>query len=171
MESPKHLYRSTSNKVFGGVAGGLGEYFAVDPVIIRILFVILIFAGGASILIYPLLWIAIPAEPIKPFGFSQTADSFTDSAAAESNPLNTTPPPLVIDEPKKSNGPLIAGSILVVIGLLFLLEKLIPNINFGDLWPALLIIVGGVLIFTSMNRKNIEKSEKPNDTNSDNPSL
>lgn len=171
MESPKHLYRSTSNKVFGGVAGGLGDYFAVDPVIIRILFVILVFAGGASILIYPLLWIAIPAEPIKPFSFQQNAGTFTEDAASEGNPVNTTPPPFAVDEPKKSNGPLIAGSILVVVGLLFLIDKLLPNVNFGDLWPALLIIVGGVLIFTSMNRKNNENNEKSNDNHSDNPSL
>lgn len=171
MESPKHLYRSTSNKVFGGVAGGLGEYFAVDPVIIRILFVILVFAGGASILIYPLLWIAIPAEPIKPFSFHQTADPNTGEPGSENNPLFTTPPPIVTGEAKKNNGPLIAGSILVVIGLLFLIDKLLPNVNFGDLWPALLIIVGGVLIFTSMNRKSIENNEKPDDTNSENKSL
>jgi phage shock protein C len=171
MESPKHLYRSTSNKVFGGVAGGLGEYFAVDPVIIRILFVILVFAGGASILIYPLLWIAIPAEPIKPFSFQQTADPNTGEPGSENNPLFTTPPPFAANDIKKNNGPLIAGSILVVIGLLFLMDKLLPNVSFGDLWPALLIIVGGVLIFTSMNKKTIENNDQPTDTNADNKSI
>lgn len=168
MESPKHLYRSTSNKVFGGVAGGLGEYFAVDPVIIRILFVILVFAGGASILIYPLLWIAIPAEPIKPFSFQQNAD--TSAGETANNPSFTTPPPVVTEESKKRNGPIVAGSILVVVGLLFMIDKLLPNVNFGDLWPALLIIVGGVLIFTSMNKKNADNPEQPDQTNSDSQS-
>jgi phage shock protein PspC (stress-responsive transcriptional regulator) len=56
----KRLYRDPENSVIGGVCGGLAAYFAVDPVIFRLLFVIFFFAGGASILVYVILWIVLP---------------------------------------------------------------------------------------------------------------
>jgi phage shock protein C len=49
----KHLYRSQTNKVFGGLFGGLGEYFEVDPVVLRLMGVlILIFTGLVPGLIF-----------------------------------------------------------------------------------------------------------------------
>jgi phage shock protein PspC (stress-responsive transcriptional regulator) len=58
---PKRLYRDPENAVFGGVCGGLGTYLGIDPVIIRILFVILLIAGyGVWGLVYIVLWIALP---------------------------------------------------------------------------------------------------------------
>jgi phage shock protein C len=60
----KKLYRSRKNKVLGGVCGGLGEYFDIDPTIIRIVFVILLLPGGFPGLIpYVILWIVVPPEP------------------------------------------------------------------------------------------------------------
>jgi len=63
MEETKKLYRSNTQKVIGGVAGGLGEYFNIDPVIIRVLFVLLILAGGGGLLLYVIMWIFIPQNP------------------------------------------------------------------------------------------------------------
>lgn len=57
----RKLYRDTDNSVIGGVCSGIAAYFDTDPVIIRIVLVALCFAGGASFIIYPILWIAIPA--------------------------------------------------------------------------------------------------------------
>jgi len=56
----RKLYRDTDNAVIGGVAAGLGNYFDVDPVLFRIIFCALIFAGGSAFPIYILLWIAMP---------------------------------------------------------------------------------------------------------------
>ncbi|MFO7669114.1 MAG: PspC domain-containing protein [Bacteroidales bacterium] len=56
----KKLYRDPENSVIGGVCGGLSAYFNMDPVIFRLLFVIFFFAGGASILVYLILWIVLP---------------------------------------------------------------------------------------------------------------
>jgi phage shock protein PspC (stress-responsive transcriptional regulator) len=58
--SSKRLYRDPENSVIAGVCGGLAAYFGVDPVIFRLLFVIFFFAGGASILVYVILWIVLP---------------------------------------------------------------------------------------------------------------
>jgi phage shock protein C len=59
---PSRLYRSRSQKMIAGVCGGLGEYFDVDPVLIRLLFVVTAFISGVGILAYLVLWIIVPFE-------------------------------------------------------------------------------------------------------------
>jgi phage shock protein C len=59
----KKLSRSVDNRMFAGVAGGLADYLNLDPVIVRLIFVILMLAGGPGILIYIVLWIIMPEEP------------------------------------------------------------------------------------------------------------
>jgi len=56
----RRLYRDTENRYIGGVCSGLGAYFKVDPIVMRILFVVLLFANGIGILAYLVLWIAVP---------------------------------------------------------------------------------------------------------------
>jgi phage shock protein C len=60
----KHLYRSNNNKVVAGVCGGLAEYFNVDPVIPRIIFLLIALPGGISILAYFIFWIVMPKQPV-----------------------------------------------------------------------------------------------------------
>ena len=59
----KRLYRSQTNKVVAGVCGGLAEYFNIDPVIPRIIFLLTVLPGGISILAYFIFWIVMPSEP------------------------------------------------------------------------------------------------------------
>lgn len=61
MASPRRLFRS-KEKMVGGVCAGLGNYFDIDPTIVRILFVVIAFAGGASLLAYLIMWIIVPEE-------------------------------------------------------------------------------------------------------------
>jgi phage shock protein PspC (stress-responsive transcriptional regulator) len=56
----RRLYRDPDDAVLGGICGGLGSYFNIDPVIFRVLFVIFFFAGGIAGLIYLVLWIILP---------------------------------------------------------------------------------------------------------------
>ena len=62
-KEPKRLYRSRSKRMLGGVCGGLGEYLNIDPVVLRVIFVIVGFLYGASLLIYLIMWILVPEEP------------------------------------------------------------------------------------------------------------
>ena len=57
---PKRLYRDPDRKMVGGVAAGLGAYFNLDPIWFRLLFLLITFAGGSGLLIYLILWIALP---------------------------------------------------------------------------------------------------------------
>ena len=65
MSDYKKIIRSNKNKMIGGVCGGLGEYFSIDPNIIRILCVVSVFVGGAGILAYIIAWIIIPPETME----------------------------------------------------------------------------------------------------------
>jgi phage shock protein PspC (stress-responsive transcriptional regulator) len=56
----KQIYRDPDNKIISGLSGGLGAYFNIDPVIVRVIFVLLSLFYGTSILIYIILWIVIP---------------------------------------------------------------------------------------------------------------
>ena len=59
-EGPRRLYRSRDERVIGGVCGGLAEYFGIDPLIVRIIAVALVFAGGAGFLAYLAAWLLVP---------------------------------------------------------------------------------------------------------------
>ena len=62
-ETTKKLYRSRTERWLAGVCGGLGNYFAVDPTLVRVIFVILSLTFGSGLLIYLILWLIIPNEP------------------------------------------------------------------------------------------------------------
>jgi phage shock protein C len=60
MPGYKRLYRDSDNRILGGVCSGLGAYWNVDPILLRILFIFLFFGIGTGFLLYLILWIAIP---------------------------------------------------------------------------------------------------------------
>lgn len=55
------MYRDVDRRIIGGVCAGLAAYWHLDVVLMRVLFVVFAFAGGASLIIYPILWIVMPA--------------------------------------------------------------------------------------------------------------
>lgn len=60
---PKRLFRSQKDRIIGGVCGGIGNFFTIDPVLVRVIWAILFFAAGAGLLAYIIAWIIIPEEP------------------------------------------------------------------------------------------------------------
>jgi phage shock protein C len=141
----KKLYRSNKDKMLGGVAGGLAEYFAIDPTLVRIIFVVSLFAGGAGVLAYIILWIVVPEEPYT-FPSSGTQTNTEKDEESGTEPDQTAQPDpeqyaraMAEQKHKRSS---ILGVILVIIGLLFLLDNFIPRIHFGDFWPLVLVALG-----------------------------
>jgi phage shock protein C len=59
---PKHLVRIHKNRKIAGVCAGLGAYFNMDPALVRIVMLALVFAGGWGILLYLIAWIVMPLE-------------------------------------------------------------------------------------------------------------
>ncbi len=161
----KKLRRSQKDSVIGGVAGGLGEYFDTDPVIFRILFVVLTLTGGGGVFIYLLMWIFIPKQDVilqaqQDFSNDQsstTQDSNINEKKAEEKEetaFNPITPERKEKSPIKSkkNGNLIGGAILIVVGLFFLADDFFPWFDWEYLWPAALIIVGLAIIKINYNK-------------------
>jgi len=163
MEKNKRLYRSVKSKVFGGVAGGIAEYFDIDPIIIRLLFVIIAFAGGGGAVVYLILWVALPLEPIVPFTMNMGSGESSGTENQGSQPgadfASGASNPYAMPVKSENRNGLIAGIILISLGLIFLANRFIPNINFGDLWPLVLVVLGGVLIATSFAERKSDKQE------------
>ncbi len=65
MSTARRLTRSTLNKKIAGVCGGLAEYFDLDPTLVRVLWLLLIFFGGTGLLAYLILWIVLPPAPVR----------------------------------------------------------------------------------------------------------
>lgn len=62
MDETRKLQRSTSNKMIAGICAGIGKYFNLDPTIIRVIYVLMVFFAGFGILLYLILWLVIPSE-------------------------------------------------------------------------------------------------------------
>ncbi len=73
----KRLYRSRDQRMLFGVCGGIGEYFDFDPTLVRLIFIIFALVFGSGILLYILMWLIIPEEPLP----------------ASAEPAEKTPPP------------------------------------------------------------------------------
>ena len=147
----KRLYRSRQSKIFGGVAGGLGEYFDVDPVFVRAIFVAFTLAWGAGLLIYIVLWIITPLRVL-----SQTAvtDNGLEVGFEEIEAEPTDP------KVKERRGR-IAAFLLIIAGSLLFLNNVIESIQFWDIFPLGLIAIGGYLLYFSFkeNKENNDYDE------------
>lgn len=80
---PKRLYRSSDQKMLLGVAGGLAEYFEVDPTLIRIGFILLTLLGGGGLLLYVVLAVIMPSEETLDAHPREAARSTVDEAVSE----------------------------------------------------------------------------------------
>ena len=61
----KRLYKSNTNKVIDGVCGGIGEYFNIDPTLVRLAWVVFCALGGSGLLAYIIMAIIMPSRPIE----------------------------------------------------------------------------------------------------------
>jgi phage shock protein C len=143
----KRLVRTRKDSVIGGVCGGLGRHLNLDPVIIRVIFVLAVIFAGTGLLVYIVLWIVMPLEPENPLVDNIFNKQTVNEDASSFSPVSAPDP--VVRKTPRSEGSLWGGLILIVVGMLFLVSRFIPGIHFGDLWPVLLIVVGVILISKS----------------------
>ncbi len=122
---PRRLERSSEDRVIAGVCGGLGEYFGVDAVLIRIVAVVLVFAGGAGLLLYAIGWIAMP-EAAGVSSDQETVGSHTAAGHAES-----------------ASRPVVLGLVFVALGAFFLIDEIWGDaLSWKYIWPVALIAIG-----------------------------
>ena len=118
--------RSRGDRVIAGVCGGLGRYLGIDPVLLRVAFIILSLANGLGLIAYVVAWVAIPEE-----GADQPA----------------APAP----EPRRETGRMVLGGSLVVLGLVLLLDRLAPDLD-ELFWPVAVVAVGVAIILMGLRR-------------------
>jgi phage shock protein C len=149
----KKLYRSNKDKMIGGVAAGLGDYFDIDHTLVRVLFVVTLFLGGTGVLAYIIMWIIVPEEPII-FNTQETKSENTAETGGESEQkqFDANAYYSALDSQREKRR-IFAGAILVILGLMFLADNFIPRIRFGDFWPLILIGIGiGLLLNAKRNK-------------------
>jgi phage shock protein PspC (stress-responsive transcriptional regulator) len=73
----KRLYRNTDDSIISGVASGLAQYFDVDPVIVRVLFVVALFFNGFGLLAYIILWLIVPATKTTADKYAMRGENMT----------------------------------------------------------------------------------------------
>jgi phage shock protein PspC (stress-responsive transcriptional regulator) len=143
----KRLYRSRRDKMISGVCGGLGEYFKIDPVLIRLIFVILAFINAIGIIAYILLWIIVPPEG-KGGRPSEVVRENIEEIKEEAEKITKGVKVEVESEDRRNR--IFFGFIIIIIGLLLLLANF--NVIYwsaiGKLWPLFLVLLGFYLIAT-----------------------
>jgi phage shock protein C len=123
----ERLLRRGTDRVIAGVCSGLGRYLGIDPVLLRIAFVILALAGGGGVVLYIVGWILIPEE--KP-----------------GEELGSVPPS------STETLRLVAGGVLIAVGVILLLNLSIPRIG-KYLWPLALVAIGIAVIVQASARR------------------
>lgn len=177
----KKLYKSRDDKWFGGVCGGIGEYFEVDSIIIRIVAIILgLVTSGILIFIYLLLCFLIPYEPIREYTMhSKKFSSFySNSSGVNGYNTNFNSSAYNFEDEKinKNKNQQKIGLFLIVIGVILFLGNVLPKYMSDFIVPVCLLISGLLLIISSVPFKeknknvNYENVNNVNYNNTDNSS-
>jgi phage shock protein C len=122
--------------MIGGVAAGVADWINADPALVRIAWAILVpITSGAALLAYVVAWVVLPEAPKK-----------TGEAADAA--------PVAADTPRdEGRTALLVGGGLIVIGLWFFAREYLPDIDWGFVWPLLLIGVGILILAGTMRRR------------------
>jgi phage shock protein PspC (stress-responsive transcriptional regulator) len=145
------LERSTTNRVIGGVCGGIAEYLAVDPTLVRVVFVVTAFlTAGLGVLAYIVLLVLMP-QPGQPAPFtsnpptaSAEATARMDASSATTTPATVTPVDPAVHAAEAERRRMAFGYLLIAVGLAFLLSNagVFRFVQWQFLWPLVLIGIG-----------------------------
>ena len=128
------------NKVIGGVCSGLANFFGLDVALVRIAFVIAFMFASFGFWLYIILWIVLPVDGQQ---------STINSQQSESEPVSESESVSKSESKVKS---ILAGSFVILIGLLFLVNNFIPINWVWKLWPLILVAIGVVMIVTASKK-------------------
>ena len=161
----KKLYRSSRQNVVAGVCGGLAEYLNTDVTIIRLIWVLAFFLWGAGVLAYIIAAIIIPKEPRAESSKGTVVideegnEIFVPNEQSAGHEDGNRESSGYENASGKNNSLLFVGGAMVVVGGLILMDKFLPLRQYfrhirGYGWPVLLIIVGVIILISSLRSKN-----------------
>ena len=137
------LYRSSSDRMLFGVSGGLAEQLDVDPTFVRLGWIALGFiTAGVAILAYIVLAIVVPEESAEAGSGAAGSEDDTEGEAVRSDGGGSP-------GPRRERGfGVVVGGLLIVLGVMFLGVNLdlFAWIDWGIVWPVVLILLGLLLI-------------------------
>jgi phage shock protein C len=141
----KKLFRKPSAAMLGGVCAGLGEYFALDPMLIRVFIVLWAVTGGSAFLLYLVLWVVIPLEvdsaPMK-------LDERIKMVSQEMSVVFQHPNAQLI---------IFAGIGLIGMGAFFLIQQAgfpwLSWFRWDWIWPVILVLAGLFILFRALTKK------------------
>ena len=158
----KRLYRSRSDRMIWGVCGGLAKYFGIDPTIVRVFFVLLIFANGLGILAYIILAVVVPLESSQVTTPKETVRENVEEMKETATELGREVQSALTGERDESEEVTkarrqrlnILGIVLIVVGGLFLLGSfnLFWWFHWGNLWPLIIVAIGVLIILSARRR-------------------
>jgi phage shock protein PspC (stress-responsive transcriptional regulator) len=129
-----------------GVAGGMAEWFDIDSSVVRLVWALLILAGGVGLLLYIIAAIVVPEEPL---GLPEAAPAAPDPNQARWDERQAR---RAARRARRGNGGIVAGIVLVFVGGWFLLQRLIPAFDSSYVFPGILVIVGAALVIGALGR-------------------
>ncbi len=144
----KQMFRSKSDRMLFGVCAGIAKYFEIDPVLVRVLFVISAFFGGFGVLVYIVLAIVMPEEgkeaPMNKEDFKKNAEEFGKEMKDSAEKFSQDWREHKHEHRYHSGGRFWVGALLLFFGVMFLLGSLgfVAFSIIGHLWPVILILVG-----------------------------
>ena len=161
----ERLYRSESDRVIAGVCGGLARYLRIDPLILRILFVVLAMVNGIGLMVYLVMWIVVPSAGAQPGTQEETIRRNVDEIGARARELGQEArDALHATRGQTTSGAeghppqraIVGGAILIGAGLLILLSNfgLLRWLSFGRLWPLVLVGVGLVILLNNLKDRH-----------------
>lgn len=160
----QRLCRSETDRMIGGVCGGLAEYLAVDSVWVRLVAVLLVFADGVGLLAYIVLWIIMPTQSKIGLAPKEVAREGVEEMKETAREMGERARQLAQEARMSMGGgsaaeesavkeararhSYVVAAILIVVGLILILGNfgLLWWLHIGRLWPLLLIIAGVVLL-------------------------
>ena len=154
----RRLYRSSTDAMIGGVCGGLGEYFAIDPMLIRIAFAVLALVNGLGIMAYILLWIIVPLKEQLDMPPDDVVRENIKELRGKAHELGQDIHGALSGETSTEvarQRALWAGGALVFVGIGVLLRNLglLRWLNLGQLWPLVLVALGAVLLAKALRER------------------
>lgn len=151
----ERLYRSRDDRMLFGVAGGMAEWMDLDPAVVRLVWALLILAGGVGLLLYIVAAIVIPEAPYGMVSTAPAAGMPADAgtAAASQTRLEAREARRAARRQGGGNAGVIIGLFLVVLGVWFLLERFV-RIDTSWFMPGALIVIGIVLVVGALGRRD-----------------
>ena len=149
MEHARGLEKSASDKVLAGVAGGMAEYMNIDPVLVRVGWVVLCFAtAGLAFVVYIVMALVMPKEGSANGDAHGVVTENLGGMAEDATEFGQR----MLERKDRTRNWLALG--LIVIGTVALLANLgvFSFINWGLIWPVALIAVGGAFLFARSRR-------------------